>query len=161
MRINNVWPVCSNPALLRAVNVRLGLASVAMGFTLVVMCITLPFSGSANVVLHCSREATLVKLHSPTYPESEKWKNLGASIALIEISIGLTGALTSANLYQSSGNPALDRSALASAQASRYSPKIRDCKAVSGIYFFQVDFYPNSKPTVLLLGFHKKKPAVL
>lgn len=62
----------------------------------------------------------------------------GSSIVLIQLS--QTGALQSASIAESSGNPNLDRAALQSARMSRFSPEISGCAAVGGSYLYKVTF---------------------
>jgi protein TonB len=59
---------------------------------------------------------------------------------LVRIDLSATGALSGEALFESSGNPWLDRAALDSPKAARFIPEMVNCTAIGGSYLYQVDF---------------------
>ncbi|MDQ2662992.1 MAG: TonB family protein [Candidatus Eremiobacteraeota bacterium] len=89
------------------------------------------------------QDATVVNAVPPEYPESAKAMGLGSVVVLIQVTVGPSGSLQAASVYQSSQNSAIDRSALVAARQSTYQPKIVNCEKVAGVYSFRATFDPN------------------
>ncbi len=64
-----------------------------------------------------------------------------SGVATINVQLDAQGAVTGANVTQSSGNSSLDVVALSMARGARYSPALRACKAVASAYAFRVRFF--------------------
>jgi TonB family protein len=60
--------------------------------------------------------------------------------AAVQVTLDATGRITDVRIYQSAGDPQLDRAATAAARASTYAPSIVDCLPAGGTYLFRVDF---------------------
>jgi TonB family protein len=90
------------------------------------------------------REAQVTKPQEPVYPPSAKALNLGILSSVVEITVDAAGKVAAARTYKSSGNAAVDESALKAAYASSYAPKLVNCQAVAGIYLFKALFEPDS-----------------
>jgi hypothetical protein len=60
----------------------------------------------------------------------------------IEVAIGDSDNLLDAWVYKSSGNRAIDASALAAARASSYQSAVSYCQKADGYYLFRADFEP-------------------
>lgn len=63
-----------------------------------------------------------------------------SGIALVKVQLDDTGAITTAAVSQSTGNPALDDVAVTMAKGARYAPALKDCKPIAGDYTFSVKF---------------------
>lgn len=61
----------------------------------------------------------------------------------IEVQIGDSDNLLDAWVYKTSGNPDIDRSALAAARASSYNSAVSYCQKADGSYLFRADFEPD------------------
>jgi TonB family protein len=61
-------------------------------------------------------------------------------VADVGIELSPSGSLVKAWPVESSGDPNLDRAAMETARASRYSPERANCAAVGGSYLMEVDF---------------------
>jgi len=75
----------------------------------------------------------------PEYPQSATRERATGTVQ-VKLDIDPTGSVVSAAIYKSSGNAALDRSALAAAKASTYSPARVRCERAGGLYLFRADF---------------------
>ncbi len=64
-----------------------------------------------------------------------------SGVATINVQLDAQGAVTGANVVQSSGNSSLDVVALGMARDARYSPALHACKAVASAYAFRVRFF--------------------
>ncbi|MGH7728378.1 MAG: energy transducer TonB, partial [Vulcanimicrobiaceae bacterium] len=84
-------------------------------------------------------DATLTNAVSPDYPDIARQEG-AVGTTQVEITLDASGAVTNATVYKSSGNQALDRSAVAAARASSYAPQIVNCQKVAGSYLFRADF---------------------
>ncbi len=60
--------------------------------------------------------------------------------AYVRITVGADGTPTAATIYASSGDPVLDRVAIASALHDSFKPATRDGKPVQSVYFRRQDF---------------------
>lgn len=88
----------------------------------------------------CDRNALPVRALPPDYPDSARKLNLGNVYVDVLVHVSATGAVTSAQVTRSSGNPAIDGAATDAARKSTYSPKVVKCQAVPGTYLFRADF---------------------
>lgn len=61
-------------------------------------------------------------------------------IAVVEVTVEPDGTIKSAKIWKSSGTPDGDRTALAAARNSTYSPATLNCKPVEGKYLFKERF---------------------
>ncbi len=59
---------------------------------------------------------------------------------IVKVSIAETGAVTSAVIYKSGGNAALDRAALEGARASLFSVSVVNCIPTAGSYLMRTDY---------------------
>ncbi len=84
--------------------------------------------------------ATTTNPVQPDYPESARDLGLGPVTVQIEVTLAASGNLISASVYKSANNMALDQAALRAARQTTYSPKLVDCKPVTGTYLFTADF---------------------
>jgi TonB family protein len=84
-------------------------------------------------------DAAIANAAQPELPRIAKEQGI-AGTAVIEIRLSPSGKLVAGTIANSSGNPWLDREALASAAQSKYVPETQDCNAVGGTYLLTVDF---------------------
>jgi TonB family protein len=110
--------------------------------TLAAICGFLAAPVAARACPQPNRDALVTEPHQPEYPRSAK--NLGPLSVEIEVAVDPSGNIAEAHVYKSSGNPAVDESALRAASQSKYSPKLVNCQGVKGLYLFRADFRPNS-----------------
>ncbi|MGA8534672.1 MAG: energy transducer TonB [Candidatus Tumulicola sp.] len=89
-------------------------------------------------------EARVVKAAQPEYPPSVRRLKLGPVSSLVVVTIGPSGNIVSASTWKSSGNHALDESAMSAARKSQYSAKVVNCQATTGRYLFRADFMPDT-----------------
>jgi TonB family protein len=73
------------------------------------------------------------------YPELAKEQG-AAGTTLVQVNVDVTGNATSGRIFKSSGNTALDQSALEAAAATRYNPAMADCAKRAGSVLFRADF---------------------
>ena len=59
---------------------------------------------------------------------------------LVKIDLTATGALSGEALFETSGNPWLDRAALASPRMAQFIPGMVNCEPVGGSYLYEVGF---------------------
>jgi TonB family protein len=90
-------------------------------------------------------QVAVLKAVVPDYPESARDLGIGAVIVQIDVTVGPLGNLISASVYKSANNMALDQAALRAARQSTYSPKLEDCKPVTGSYLFTAAFEPEQE----------------
>jgi protein TonB len=91
-----------------------------------------------------NREASGSNIVQPAYPESAKDLGLGAVTVIVQVTIGASGSLEEASVVQSSGNMAIDQSALRAARQSTYTPQLKDCSPTTGTYTFHAEFSPDN-----------------
>jgi len=60
--------------------------------------------------------------------------------AQVQVTLDAAGHVTGLQIYQSAGDPRLDRAAVIAARASTYAPALVDCAPAGGTYLFQVEF---------------------
>jgi TonB family protein len=90
----------------------------------------------------CTREATITYAEPTDYPSAALRRNTGPQTALVYVTIGQDGKPLRESIYSGTGTPELDREALRAAQASKYTPKYVNCRAVTGTYIFRAEFSP-------------------
>ena len=90
------------------------------------------------------QDATVVQQAQADYPESARDLGMGEVTVQVQVTIAPSGALIGTRIFQSGGNMAFDRAAMAAARESSYSPKVVNCEPVTGDYIFKVTFDPNS-----------------
>lgn len=83
--------------------------------------------------------AKTLAAQTPEKPDDAQAQGLVGTVK-VKVDLDASGAVTGANVYESSGSMELDQAALQAARRSRYAPEERDCKNVSGSYLFTVDF---------------------
>lgn len=90
-----------------------------------------------------NRDADVVQSVTPDYPETARELGLGQVTVQVKVTVSPSGNLVGASIFQSSNNMSLDQAALSAARQSTYSPKVVNCKAVTGDYLLKVPFDPN------------------
>ena len=75
----------------------------------------------------------------PEYPELARQQALTGTTQ-VKVTLAESGAVTDAQVYASSGSPALDAAAVAAARRSTYAPEIDDCRPRAGSYLFRAEF---------------------
>lgn len=95
--------------------------------------------GSGAVCLVPYTDAAIANAAQPDLPRIAKEQGISGAVVL-EIRLSPSGTLVAAKIANSSGNPWLDREALASAAQSKYVSETQDCNAVGGTYLLTVDF---------------------
>ncbi len=88
-----------------------------------------------------NKEATTSNQVPPDYPEAARGQ--GPATVLVQVTIGPNGNLLIAKVLKSSNNEFLDKAALSAARKSSYTPRIVNCKRVTGTYIFNSQFDPN------------------
>jgi TonB family protein len=83
-----------------------------------------------------------VKPLSPAMPNISKADYKAKVSANALVTVGPDGHPIDAKIVKSSGSAAIDRAAVDAAMHSTYSPKMEDCKKITGQYLFQVDTGP-------------------
>lgn len=58
----------------------------------------------------------------------------------VRVDLSARGALINSAVYRSSGNPWLDRAAIAAARSLRYTPEVAGCAPIAGSYALDVRF---------------------
>jgi TonB family protein len=76
------------------------------------------------------------------YPDIAKQQG-AVGTTQVKVSLDAAGGIASVTVYKSSGNQALDNSALAAAKATSYTPETVNCVPEAGSYLFRVDFTGN------------------
>lgn len=99
-------------------------------------------TGGGIVASACSRpdtDAQVTYAPPPDFPEGAHPKRP----VLLRVTIAADGTVTHISTAQSSGDWRADQSATEAAMHSRYTPAVRNCKAVAGAYLFRAEFFPN------------------
>jgi protein TonB len=86
-----------------------------------------------------NKDAATTRAVDPEFPEIARQQG-AVGTTQVKVSLSATGSVVSVAVYKSSGNAALDQSALAAARASSYSPEVENCVGVAGSYLFRADF---------------------
>ena len=123
----------------------------------------IPFLGKAHLDLRIAVFATLLSgLCGVIFGLASAWERPGlASLntrastsrshafvrrSLVTVQIAVTiapsGKVVGAEVYRSSGDPAVDKAVLTAAEKSTYSPKLVNCVPVGGTYLFKADVAP-------------------
>jgi TonB family protein len=80
-----------------------------------------------------------INVPSLDYPEiahQQGW----SGVTVVQASLSATGAVTGVKVYKSSGYAPLDQAGLQAARASTFTPEIRDCDKIPGVYMFKATF---------------------
>jgi TonB family protein len=101
-------------------------------------------TGLAAVPAACANPNVDALVTKPAEPQMPRGFKAGGS-AVVAVTIAPNGSVTHASVLKSSGNAQIDRSVLDAARHSTYSPKLVDCKAVTGSYLFRADFKPDAQ----------------
>jgi len=83
--------------------------------------------------------ATTTQAVPPDYPDIARQQGAAGS-TLVRVTLDAQGHVLAASIYKSSGNMALDNSAMQAAKASRYRAEVVDCVPTGGQYIFHADF---------------------
>lgn len=94
---------------------------------------------SAVAAAACAKPNVDASVTEPSEPQMPHGLKAGGS-AIFAVTIAPNGRVTGLSLRKSSGNAQIDRSVAEAALHSKYSPKLVDCKAVTGSYLFRADF---------------------
>jgi TonB family protein len=101
--------------------------------------------GAANVpavlAAACTKPDSDALVVNPVMPAIPHGSKVSASVE-IAVTIAPSGQVTQAKVARSSGNPTIDAAVLKAAQKSTYSPKIVNCRAVTGGYLFRANLAP-------------------
>jgi TonB family protein len=89
----------------------------------------------------CNHDAAVLRQAQPEWPALAR--RVHEAQVTVGVSVAASGQLTFARIVQSSGDPALDGSALDAARTSTYSPARRRCRPFAGTYLFRVTFSSN------------------
>jgi protein TonB len=84
-------------------------------------------------------EATTTNAVQPETPDIAREQG-ATGTTQVKVTLTPTGSVTSATVYKSSGNQALDNAAVMAAKQSTYAPAVENCVKVPGDYIFRVDF---------------------
>ena len=98
------------------------------------------YIGTRGVKIHSGfniNDADFRNKVQPEYPELAKQQGIQGT-AVVMVTISASGALVSAKIYQSSGNPLLDNAALRAARASTFKPPSLQSDYLID-YVFQLD----------------------
>jgi TonB family protein len=95
---------------------------------------------SAGSCTKPSAEPKALDAAAPDLPKSQ-WPSHKVS-AIVLVTVAPSGKATSARIYRSSGNAAVDHAVMTAAEKSTYSPKVENCVSVTGTYLFKADFAP-------------------
>lgn len=127
-----------------AVGLSLNASAPAAAFSVALQPLHLQSPRPANVaVMGTCREpnAAAAVSGTPFFEMPGIAQGQGASgTSGIAIELSPTGALVSESVFQSSGNPNLDRAALLSARMTRFTAEINNCEATRGTYLYTVTF---------------------
>jgi TonB family protein len=96
-------------------------------------------AGVASAISRCNKPAALDGEMYVDVPNIDILQGVTGT-TLVRIDLNAKGVLTGESLFSSSGNPWLDRAALASPKAARFIPEMMNCTAVGGSYLYEVDF---------------------
>jgi periplasmic protein TonB len=89
---------------------------------------------------HPDAGAAVVATPSPPEIAPDARVSATSGTALVKVQLDPSGAVTDTSVTQTSGNSSLDLVAVAMARDARYTPALRDCKPIAGIYTFSVKF---------------------
>ncbi|MFY9737976.1 MAG: M56 family metallopeptidase [Candidatus Cybelea sp.] len=115
--------------------------SPALAFTPAASISTSAVPGSAVAAAACAKPNVDALVTEPAQPQTPHGLKAGGTV-ILAVTIAPNGSVTHLSLRKSSGNAQIDRSAAEAALHSKYSPKLVNCKAVTGSYLFRADFAP-------------------
>jgi TonB family protein len=101
--------------------------------------VSAPAATGWAVAAACAKPNVDAKVIEPVEPQMPHGLKAGGSV-ILAVTIAPSGSVTGLSLRKSSGNAQIDRSVAEAALHSTYSPKLVDCKAVTGSYLFRADF---------------------
>jgi TonB family protein len=103
------------------------------------MSVSAPAATGWAVAAACAKPNVDAKVIEPVEPQMPHGLKAGGSV-ILAVTIAPSGSVTGLSLRKSSGNAQIDRSVAEAALHSTYSPKLVDCKAITGSYLFRADF---------------------
>ncbi len=89
---------------------------------------------------HADIAAAVVSTPGPPEIAPETRASATNGIARVAVQLDPGGQVTGTSVAQSTGNSSLDLVAVGMARDVRYTPALRDCKPVAGVYTFSVKF---------------------
>lgn len=104
---------------------------------LVLLGVVSPSPASTND--KCNHEATIVEAD---YPRNFSPDFEGPLAATVLVVVGADGSVEKASISKSSGDLAFNMASIRAAKASKYSPKVVDCKAVEAAVPFETTITP-------------------
>jgi len=75
----------------------------------------------------------------PDYPSISREQGAEGTVR-VKVTLDANGNAVDFSIYKSSGNAALDQSALNAAKATHYTPQVVECEKTAGSYSFDADF---------------------
>lgn len=107
--------------------------------TVTLIPLTPVHTGIVSASAKCTRPASI---DGDMYVDAPKIAALQGATGTTSIRIDLTatGVLAGEVLFETSGNPWLDRAALESPKSARFIPEMANCTAVGGSYLYEVNF---------------------
>ena len=101
-------------------------------------------SAEAPTLTHCERcvvpdrdAKVITPVVRPDIPDTISSSHWSGTTA-VRVRLSETGAVADASLAESSGNPWLDRIALETASATRFTGEVKDCQSTAGTYLYYV-----------------------
>jgi TonB family protein len=89
-----------------------------------------------------NREASVIKLATPQYPDSARDLGLGPVTIPVRVTVDPDGHVEHGQILQATNNRALDLAAIRVAKTSTYAPKLIGCTAVESDLVLQIRFVP-------------------
>ena len=99
-------------------------------------------NGSGAACANANVPAHVIQAVDPVYPDAAAKEQIYGTV-LVAVTLSDTGAVVSTMIQKSSGNEALDASALSAARESEYAPDYINCRPVGGTYIFRAIFEPD------------------
>jgi len=118
--------------------------SAATGTILIPINMVPGSPGAPSGAVSCAtpnQAPTLLKALAPVAPATVGILH-GTITVIVRVTVAADGSVHEARIVQSSGDEAIDRSALLAARLSSYAPQILACVPVSGTYLFRAQFSP-------------------
>lgn len=75
----------------------------------------------------------------PDYPDQAREQGAEGTVR-VKVTLDASGNAVDFSVFKSSGNAALDQSAMKAARATQYTPEVVDCVKTAGSYLFDADF---------------------
>ena len=106
-----------------------------------------PVVAQAAAVVPTDEEARLVayvvlgagQAVEPDYPDIARQQG-AVGTTQVKVTLDATGNPVDVSIYKSSGNAALDQSAMKAARATQYNAETQNCDKIPGSYIFRADF---------------------